>query len=710
MSYAVEPSGAKFYHTGEVEKPNYSSSANRVKPPPHEERKVIAWDMEGISLSGLEKPQHAVLFGNSAETSSPLSGMRLNTREMLEYIIQTAERYPHSTHVGYAFKYDANMIIAGLSERHILNLWKTGQTRFQFDNTYMWSLRWIPGKQFSVTKRWGRRRNTRAKTSVTIYDYFSFFGQSFIKTMEQILGNDLTDDDRVVIAHGKQARGHQTWNDFPDIKYYWEREIVLMQRTFEKFRDVMYRAGFKLTEWYGPGALANYINASRGIRPHLHGVQVSRDERAERFSEHFPSDVHDASKVAFSGGRFELFQAGRVTGPVYSVDINSAYPYALTRLPSFTTGRWVHTLNPTRIELFGFYRISWAAPNAGPFQYQPQPLFWRDIRGLISYPSMAHGWYASPEAAMVRGMKGITIHEGWHWETDSEEKPWAFLTEMYETRMRLGKTNLLSMPFKLGPNSLYGKYAQTVGWDKEKMLPPKSHALPVAAWVTSYCRAMLWSVIRQKPSSVISVETDSVFMTVNPETLNLQMGDQLGQWSLSTYDEVIYMQNGMYHLKKDGEWSTVKSRGMNASEFPIEKMEEYLESLAAGTHWNCRPECPKDCKEHGIELTTKPRFIGAGAALAMSAPLKSVHTSWRAQTKRMALGDTGKRIHLPGTCPQCLDGSLPTEIPHRLMVNSRSDGTTLSHPRRLPWEQEHTPEVIEIRLKLALESELLTEK
>lgn len=698
-AYAAVPSpNASFYHNGEVNKPGYSSTANRVKAPPHEERTVIAWDMEGISLSGLEKPQHAVLFGNSAETSSPLTGKRLESRSMLEYIIRTGEKYPHATHVGYAFKYDANMIIAGLNDRHILNLWKTGQTRFHFDSTFTWSLRWIPGKQFTVTKRWGRRRNTRAKISVTIYDFFSFFGQSFIKTMEQILGDELTDDDREVIAHGKAERGKQSWDDFPAIKYYWQREIVLMRRTFEKFRDVMYRAGFKLTEWYGPGALANYINASRQLRPHLHGVQTARDVNGGRFGEHFPHDVHVASKVAFSGGRFELFQAGRITGPVYSVDINSAYPYALTQLPSFATGRWVHTLAPNRIAKFGFYRIRWRAPNAGPFQYRPQPLFWRDQRGLISYPSMAHGWYASPEAAMVQHMDGAEILEGWHWETDSEERPWAFLQEMYDTRMRLGKKNLLSMPFKLGPNSLYGKYAQTVGWDKEKMLPPKSHALPVAAWVTSFCRAMLWSIIRQNPSSVISVETDSVFMTRNPADLNLTLGDRLGEWSLSVYDELIYMQNGMYHMKQDGEWHGVKSRGMSASEFPIEKMEEYLHGLAAGEHWG------------EIHLETKPRFIGAGAALAMSASLKDVHTSWRPQSKKMRLGDTGKRIHVPGACMSCLNGTAPDEAPHRLIVNTPSDGDTLSHPRRLPWEQEHTPEVAEIRQRLELENDLLEQK
>lgn len=691
MLAALQPSNANFYHSGESRKPNYNPKTFRTSSPDLINKKVIAWDMEGISLSGLERPQHPVLFGCSAEITDPLIGRKLSTREMLEYIISIGEKYPHALHVGYAFKYDANMITAGLTEKHIVKLWKVGTCSFRFDNENVWTIRWVPGKMFTVTKRWGKRRNTRAKTTVTIYDFFSFFGKSFIKACEEILGDDLGAEDREVVAHGKAERGKQGWEDMPEIRHYWEREIVLMQRTFEKFRDVMARAGFLLKDWYGPGALANFINSKYDIRRHLGGVQITGGL--------MPRGVHEASKIAFSGGRFELYRSGRVRGPVYAIDINSAYPYALTKLPSFEKGRWVHTMKPNKIELFGFYHIQWHAPKANPLEYRPMPLFWRDNRGMISYPAIGHGWYASPEAKIVSDTPGFEILESWHWETESEERPWSFLAEMYERRMKLGKKNLLSMPFKLGPNSLYGKYAQTVGWDQKKMLPPKSHALPVAGWVTSYCRAMLWSIIRQDPSSVIGVETDSVFTTRDPSTLNLRMGDQLGEWSLTQYDEIIYMQSGMYHTKRDGNWIGVKSRGMNAAEFPIEKMEDYLASLRTDEPWGM------------IELETKPRFIGAGAAIASSEKLKDIHTSWRSQIKKIRMGETGKRVHVQKACKECASGNSPNSVPHRLVVSSRSDGKHMSWPRRLPWEKEEQfKEVAEIRESMKIESELLEPK
>lgn len=682
-----------FYNTGESSRPDYDRKTFRRKTPPPEERPVVAWDMEGISHDGQHRPQSPVLFGCSRETHKPLVDKRLGTREMLEYIIAIGRRYPHAIHVGYGFKYDANMLIYGLSERKIIQLYQSGKTSVRFDDSYQWTITWVPGKMFTVSKRpVGASRNSRAKVSVRIYDYSSFFHVKFLDACEQILGSKLTAEDREVIRRGKEARGDTTWDDLPEIRYYWEREIALMQRVFETFRDVMCRAGFPLKEWYGPGALANFINATHKIRPHLAGVQTT--------SGRLPDEVHEASKRAFSGGHIELFQAGRIRGPIYAADIGSAYPYALTKVPSLheDEGQWVRVTQPGTIARFGVYRITFRAPRAAPIEYRPMPFFWRDPRGLISYPQMTHGWYWSPEAALAMKIPGARVEEGWVWNSNESVFPWEFLHDMYDTRMRLGKKNLLSMPFKLGPNSMYGKYAQTVGWDQKKKLPPKSHALPVAGWATSYCRAMVYGAMMNDPASIIAVETDAIYTTSDPHDWDLRIGSELGAWDIGVYDEMIYMQSGMYHYKEGGEWKGTRSRGMSRSEYPQRLAAEYVQSLGSGP----------DVQWGAMQVTTKPRFIGAGAALGSSAPLKATMTSWRSIPKEMALGDTGKRVHLPRACSECAAGISPWEKPHRLAIKSRSDGRTLSSARRLPWEQEQTDEVTQIRRNHEIEGELIT--
>lgn len=678
------------YHNGRTKDPYINRGGRRVKSRiPVEERPVLVWDMEGISLSGQEAPQHPVLFGHSRDLQNALIGKKLTTWDMLNSVVDAGEQYPDALHIGFGFRYDSNMILQDFSRGYIDHLYRNGTGRIHDGNRREWRITWIPGKRFTVTRMGEDPQNPKkGKTSVTIDDFSSFFGgASFLKVAEQLLKDELTPEDHEVIRRGKEQRGQLDWEHIDEIHRYWRLEITLMQRTFEKFRAVMVQAGFPLNEWYGPGALANHINRVHGIRPHLVGAQHGTGE--------MPGPVHEASKRAFSGGRFELFQAGRHVGPVYAIDINSAYPYALTGVPSLSPehGFWQHRDNPDTISRFGVYRISFEAPGASPIEYRPMPLFFRDERGLISYPNRVHGWYWSPEARMVLDTPGVTIHEGWEWIQTSEVYPWTFLNEMYDTRQRLGKATLLSMPFKLGPNSLYGKYAQTVGWDKKKKTAPRSHALPVAGWITSYCRSMLWSIIRQIPDHVIAVETDSVYTTVDPRNLDITLGTGLGEWDFNQYDELLYVQSGMYHYRSGDEWVGTRSRGLGRAEFSAEAVSSFLQSLVPGEEWS------------SLTIKTRPRFIGAGAALANPFTFRRTHCSWRAQERVISFGDTGKRRLFHSASVEYQAGVSPFERPYSLAVASSSDGVRLSAARLLPWEREQTVEVSEIVEAIRAEEE-----
>src|SRR5690606_18189439 len=136
-----------------------------------------------------------------------------------------------------------------------------------------------------------------------------------------ILKDEMSDEDRDVIAHGKQARKDNLWEDLPEVERYWRAEIRLMERMVEKFRSVMFEAGIMLKDWYGPGAIATYLITKRNLRDHIQNTPIE-------------PEAHEASKIAYAGGRFELFRVGRIQGPVYGYDINSAYPAALRNAPS----------------------------------------------------------------------------------------------------------------------------------------------------------------------------------------------------------------------------------------------------------------------------------------------------------------------------------------------------------------------------------------
>jgi hypothetical protein len=537
------------------------------------------------------------------------------------------------------------------------------------------------------------RANPKERITVRIDDVFSFFARTFLVAVESILRDELTEDDRHVIAVGKQARGDMMWEDLPEVTRYWRAEIRLMKRMMEVFRDIMYRAGFKLTQWYGPGAMASYLIRTRKLKNHIQ----TQPEIPE---------VHNASKHAYAGGRFELFSFGRFKGPVYGYDINSAYPYALSNAPSLGQdhGAWQYQVNPSRIAEFGVYRISYRHGGRPiPLEFRAMPLFHRDPRGSISFPSAVDGWYWSPEAAVVKAIGdrigGVTIHEGWIWENDGNY-PFKFLEDMFNKRIEIGKTNVASMPFKLGPNSMYGKFAQRVGKDNDKR-PPTSHCLPLAGWVTSKCRAELYKVVLQIPRhQLIAVETDGVYATTPPDKLkHMSFGDGLGQWGIDVYDEVLYLQNGIYHKRKGDRWEVPKSRGLDISSVPREMIEQYFRDCGPG-------DFP------GLKVKLKNRFIGLSAALAGGPDrVEAKHCLWVPGDRDIQPASKGKRIHIPKYCPSCLAGLNAWDAPHPLVIQTRAgiSAPLMSTPHTLPWEQKPLEGVQKARAIEDVESDMIHE-
>lgn len=648
-----------------------------TREPKRSLRKIICWDGEGMNLSGPGKPQHYVLFGCSAETTTPLVSQRLRTGELLEYILEIGQKYPGAVHLAYSFKYDVNMIVRNLTplqkaELHVDNktVIPNGFPELPATWNYRYTVEYIPGKIFRVSRM---DRKTLKGTSVRIYDVFSFFARAFLDAAESILSSDLSEADRDVIAAGKKDRGGNLWPDIERVRQYWAAEIRIMERMCERFRDVMYAAGLRLTAWYGPGAIASFLIKKNKLGDHIQ-------------NEPEIPEVHTASKHAYAGGRFELFQLGRFTGPVWGLDINSAYPWALSGAPSLGRdhGQWTHVRNPSRIEEFGVYRISFRG-SGNVFEHRAMPLFHRDKSGSISFPGMCDGWYWSPEARVVKSLAkhftDVHIHEGWVWENDGS-RPFTFLEEMYQKRLELGKNNIISMPYKLGPNSMYGKFAQQIGFREGKFgelsLPPESHCLPLAGWITSKCRAELYKLMVQiPPQHLIAVETDGIFTTFDPANIqHLSTGNYLGEWDVTQYDEMLYLRNGIYHKRRGDEWSKPKARGLDATSIGRIDVENYLRNFGPS-------EFPI------LKAKLKDRFIGLGAAL--SGGLEKVdekHCVWEPGSRDVVPGGNGKRIHIPSRCVACLSGRNGYEAPHPLIIHSDAGmkSPLMSRAHTLLWE------------------------
>lgn len=641
--------------------PYHSGKPSRISQVPPEDRDFIAWDGEGVNLNGPNYPQSYTLFGCS--TGDYISSeTHLHTFDLLDFIIRVGEQNRAAWHVGFAFNYDANMIMQSLHENSLRKIHETGKLTLRHKaSNQRYHLQFLPGKWFSVTRygaKYDRKKNPHDKSHVRIYDIFSFFGTSFIKAYEDLVGSV-----PAVVTEGKAAR-----NDFASLSTeyvltYWRAEITMLRELADELRRRMYGANLRITHWHGPGALANYANRKNGIKQHM----------AES-----PNAVREAARYAYAGGRFEMFRLGRTDGPIYSLDINSAYPYGIAQLPSLSIGGWVHVQSPKRIARFGVYRIRLLPRPGGTFlERAPGPLFHRDVRGNISFPWVTDSWYWSPEVMNLRKLRPsqYEIVEGWEYlGWNDGPKPFGWVQDMYQLRRQWkDEDNPSERALKLCMNSLYGKMAQRVGWNETKRTAPTWHQLEWAGWVTSNCRAMLWNLMSRIPREhIIAVETDGLYTTMPPDALGIGDSKELGGWEVKEYDEIMYVQSGLAWLRKGNDW-ICKRRGLDARTFELADCRDYLSTLRAGEDW-----------EPYVGRTT--RFIGLGAALAGNAPLKVRHCVWQTIDREIRPGQGGKRIHVPTQCAACREGLSAYDSAHEMSIRSLAYGNPKSHPHDIPWE------------------------
>lgn len=602
---------------GRVRKPRDTRGKRERPDKDYGARPFVAWDGEGWT-SAFANKHHYTLFG--ASTGFYVQDLDLSTKICLDTMLQVSEDNPKAIHVAFAFGYDANMILRDLPVGKLRRLRAT--------NSVVWEgyrIEHLPGKWFQVSAE-----RDSGRVSCRIQDLFSFFGTSFVKALTGWLVG--TGEQISSIAEGKEARDSFRPEDVEEfVKPYWRMELALLVELADALRDVLAGADIHPKGWYGPGTVATCLYKARGTEAHM-----DRD---------LPREIIDAATAAYAGGRFEGFRAGLFEGPVYSADINSAYPHAMSLLPSLQNGRWryvsdMETLRKVPVRLGLFYvrftatreQNMWAVSGG-----EPLPKFHRLAHGGVAWPSMSEGWVHAPEARMMVEMypEQVEFVEGWLYEDDGTY-PFAWVSEMYDQRLAWKQAgNPAERALKLGLNSLYGKLAQRIGWDEVNRLPPRWHQLEWAGHITSFARASLHRAAADVAGEggLIAVETDGVYSTTPFTELPGGSGDALGQWKVEEYTGILFLQSGVYWLRdSNGKWLPPKSRGIPQARLDFGEACRYL--------------------ERGLSVSAKhTSFIGYGAALHRNR--MDLWRTWVESDKSFAFGGDGKRVHNPMVCEAC---------------------------------------------------------
>jgi hypothetical protein len=251
---------------------------------------------------------------------------------------------------------------------------------------------------------------------------------------------------------------------------------------------------------------------------------------------------------------------------VYSYDINSAYPFALSQLCKLDWGsNWIRVRKPKNS--YGsqaVFLVEWNVSNDSLFG----PFPWRDSQGRIFYPLNGLGWYWQPEVSAALAMFGnaIKLHECWYQETGEESVFQKEIPKLYSLRARLKREkNPGEYALKIALNSIYGKLAQRVGNSPFR-------CIPWAGWITSFSRAMLLRASMERANDVLAFATDSVF---SRSPLQVKCNSSLGSWKRERADKLLILMNGFYRLDDETRKRKSATRGLP----PVKDKKEHEQDI-----------------------------------------------------------------------------------------------------------------------------------
>jgi hypothetical protein len=519
-------------------------------------RTYIGLDGEG---QGRELHRYVMLAANDEENTlrhSVENANGLSTVDCLEFMLDLPK---HSRVFAYGFNYDLTKILADLDNESLYKLFRPDTRRRPPEQSHIPTpafVRWpaegskipgygsgrsyllnLQGSKFTIVGRYGRKR--------VIWDVLKFYQSKFVKA----LGDWKVATPEILerMQYMKEHRSEFDHFGMAEILEYCLSECQYLAQLVHKLVNAHEAVDLKLKTFYGAGSTGGLILKKMGIHKRKRET---------------PEFMRDAVSRAFFGGRFEHRIIGAIEGGIaevtdgiclkcvvkqpdgstkrfsilcevdgsmfatcpkcgdllvwgvsrpsglWSYDISSAYPYQTRFLPCLDHGVWERTtdrkrLDTTRAALV-HYRLHpsnrWGPTSWGPFPF-------RDEKGSICFPSEhGGGWVYLAEYLAGERMFNVEFVEAFVYESTCDCVPFEMIPRFYLERIKIGKEGA-GIVLKLGPNSVYGKLAQSVG-----------HKPPFQCWIwagmiTSGTRAQILDMmaLHQDPENLIAIATDGIY-------------------------------------------------------------------------------------------------------------------------------------------------------------------------------------------------------
>jgi hypothetical protein len=549
----------------------------------------IGVDGEGINLPNGE--HRYVLFGIGNDQIENENG--LDWTDIFEFLIKHYRK--GYAFVGFYLSYDFDRWLCTMpkervarlitSEGRIARMSKSPNLHSRVlpvDIGY-WQILMLGKKMMQIRKRHCRcETNCRCtgKTPwMTICDAGPFFQTSFLKAIDPKSWQEpiVTQYEYDKIKEGKGKRADANHID-DDMRYYNRLENTVLARLMRVLNNGFKEMGIVLSpgQWFGPGQAAQKWMKNNDV------------PKAETIYEVVPEWFLEAARQSYFGGWFEIMMHGIIPDESHEYDINSAYPYIISSLPCLLHGTYERGIGKPPMD------NEYVLVRASVSSYRKDKLcgigtmLHRDKTDRILRPTRTKGWFwkAEIDAAKRAGcVIRCRYYEWMSYDPCDCLPPMREVSGLYDLRIKVGKDTPLGKGCRLAYNSMYGKFAQSVG--------NPLFANPIwASLITSGCRTMILDAIATHPKGkwdVAMVATDAVFFaTPHPK---LPISKRLGEWDHTIRNNLSLFKPGVYWddktrmaIAKD-ESPTFKARGIAAADFAhsLIQIDEQFQQ------WNANP-------------------------------------------------------------------------------------------------------------------------
>lgn len=526
----------------------------------------------------------------------------LDTWSCLNYLTSNAPR--KTAFVGYFLNFDFEWILKDIEEEEYKAL-QHGDTLSLYSDEFR--VQWFVGKKLVVYRVKpsamgldpGERSLSKHFQMTTFQDVAGFFQSSFVQALQKW---GFKKDERLkIITSGKAARGGFQFKDLKEVSDYNAMEMELLEelmiKIYDSFQAAYQTAGLKFSvhslSWSGPGVFANdFLKQTKWVEEHNPPEALLCAHFSELNKESFGNEaaLPYPFSLSYFGGRIELAGVGRFP-KIYNYDINSAYPYALSLLPTFKPEdfKLIEDLGPIQEEkvetflsrrLMGMYGVHFHFPEG--WSWYPFPV--RQVTGgspNVYYPRQGYTHIMSPELFAVldtlseEEISYISIQ--YAFVLDGTDGHGDALTRMDAKKLSITARKTLQMAdarlecksaskrvgseqekegdfilamaekaLKLILNSLYGKTVQQVG-------SHKYYNDFASAWITSTCRALLWRALapERATDNVLMSMTDGIYSRVPLSFAHERQTAILGDWEAEEFTYFETFKPGIYRYQDE---------------------------------------------------------------------------------------------------------------------------------------------------------------